>query len=236
MLLGVVMGLSDGISVLSASRNGISAVTAIRVGDLQPTNQTELNVAIAEQYGLNLYPQAVTLTSGVTRQLLVGLNGVTKSPDLKTVEISPKHSAKQKTKIKTIDESDRKNSTKSDKRSLMPSAYRTKIPTTDTPQTEPVKREEWEKQMLKLAFASLKDNPANAGEEMQTATFGDGKYRVIYHAPSEMLRIVDEVGNRGTLYKVERGKAVQVCLLAEDEKRSFEHDAKRHHLKGLQQG
>lgn len=70
-------------SVLSASRNGISAVTAIRVGDLQPTNQTELNVAIAEQEGLDLYPEAVMLTVGATRQLLVGLYGVEESPDLK---------------------------------------------------------------------------------------------------------------------------------------------------------
>ncbi|MCC5669344.1 hypothetical protein LC653_37310 [Nostoc sp. CHAB 5784] len=84
MSAGKVMGLSDGVSVLSASRNGISAVTALRVGELLPTNQTQLNVAIAESYGLKLYPQAVTLTEGMQRQLLVGLNEVIKSPDLKT--------------------------------------------------------------------------------------------------------------------------------------------------------
>jgi hypothetical protein len=39
-----------------------------------------------------------------------------------------------------------------------------------------VKREEWEKNMLILALASLKDNPANTGEEIQTATFTQGKY------------------------------------------------------------
>ena len=67
-----------------------------------------------------------------------------------------------------------------------------------------VKREEWEKQMLKLALASLKENPANAGEELQTATFCDGQYRVIHHVPSEMLRIVDEKENhRGALYKAQ---------------------------------
>jgi hypothetical protein len=110
----------------------------------------------------------------------------------------------------------------SDKRSLIPKAYRTEISTTDTPQTEPVKREEWEKQMLKLAIACLKDNPANTGEEMQTGTFGHGKYRVIYHAPSEMLRVVDEIDNRGTLYKLRRGEAVQVCKFTLDEKRDFE--------------
>ncbi|MEA5574613.1 hypothetical protein VB733_26455, partial [Calothrix sp. UHCC 0171] len=89
-------------------------------------------------------------------------------------------------------------------------------------QTEPVQREKWEKQMLKQAIACLKDNPANAGEEMQTATFGDGKYRVIYHEPSEMLRVVDEIGNRGTLYKLRRWEAVHVCKFTEEEKGSFE--------------
>ncbi|NJL81669.1 MAG: hypothetical protein HC917_28245 [Richelia sp. SM2_1_7] len=98
-----------------------------------------------------------------------------------------------------------------------------------------VKREEWEKQMLKLALASLKNNPANAGEEIQTATFSDDKYRVIHHTPSEMLRIVNEESHRGTLYKVQKGKPVQVCKFTEDEKRSFEHDAKQEQ-KGLQQG
>jgi hypothetical protein len=85
-----------------------------------------------------------------------------------------------------------------------------------------VKREEWEKNMLILALASLKDNPANAGEEMQTATFAQGKYRVIHHTPSQMLRIVDEENQRGTLYKVQKGKPVQVCEFTELEKRSFE--------------
>ena len=88
-----------------------------------------------------------------------------------------------------------------------------------------VKREEWEKQMLKLALASLKENPANAGEEIQTATFCDGQYRVIHHIPSEMLRIVDEKENhRGTLYKAQRGKPALVCNFTEDEKKSFEHN------------
>ncbi len=99
-----------------------------------------------------------------------------------------------------------------------------------------VKREEWEKQMLKQALASLKENPANADEEIQTATFGDGKYRVIHHIPSEMLRIVDEKENhRGTLYKAQRGKPVLVCNFTEDEKKSFEHGAFQEQ-KGLQQG
>jgi hypothetical protein len=118
----------------------------------------------------------------------------------------------------------------------------TKKSTADITQTEPVKREEWEKQMLKLAFVSLKNNPANVGEEIQTATFEDGKYRVIYHAPSEMVRITDEVNNRGTLYKVQREKPIQICEFTEDEKKNFEQkqhklikQIKPNHPQGLQQ-
>jgi hypothetical protein len=33
---------------------------------------------------------------------------------------------------------------------------------------------------------------------------------------------VDEVGNRGTLYRVQRGKPIQVCDFTENEKQNFE--------------
>ena len=89
--------------------------------------------------------------------------------------------------------------------------------------------------MLKLAIASLKANPANAGEEMQTATFCNGKYRVIYHTPSQMLRIVDEESDRGTLCKVQRGKAAQISRFTEDEKQSFELHTKQYQPQDLQQ-
>jgi hypothetical protein len=59
----------------------------------------------------------------------------------------------------------------------------------------------------------LKENPTNAAEEMQTATFGDGKYRVMYHTPSEKLRIIDEENQRGTLYKVQREKLLEYVTL-----------------------
>ncbi|MGD1872959.1 MAG: hypothetical protein ACFB02_07885 [Mastigocoleus sp.] len=98
-----------------------------------------------------------------------------------------------------------------------------------------VKREEWEKKMLKQALVSLKENPSNADEEIQTATFGDGKYRVIHHTPSQMLRIIDEENHRGTLYKAQKGKPALVCNFTEDEKKSFELDI-RQEQKGLQQG
>nr|WP_013334799.1 CARDB domain-containing protein [Gloeothece verrucosa]ADN18050.1 YD repeat protein [Gloeothece verrucosa PCC 7822] len=72
---GWVKGLTDGTTIFSASRGGIQAVTASRVGNiLAPSNDTEFNIALAEDYGLGIYPQAVTLTKGMTRQILVGIN------------------------------------------------------------------------------------------------------------------------------------------------------------------
>ncbi|MEH2362218.1 putative Ig domain-containing protein [Nostoc sp.] len=80
---GHVTGLTDGVSVLSASSHGIMAVTALRVGILSdPTTQDQLNVATAEDYGLDLYPHAVTLPVGVDRRLLVRLNAEDDSPQL----------------------------------------------------------------------------------------------------------------------------------------------------------
>ncbi|MCC5619765.1 hypothetical protein LC605_33080 [Nostoc sp. CHAB 5836] len=80
---GKVTGFSDGVSVLSASRNGITAVTALRVGELRSTNETEFNIELAEENGLNIYPKAIILPNGGTRQLLVGIEGIYGSPDRK---------------------------------------------------------------------------------------------------------------------------------------------------------
>ncbi len=81
---GKVTGLTDGTSIFSASHNNIQAVTAARVGEMPiPANDDEWNALLAEIYGLDVYPQAVTLTTGVKRSLLVGIEGLTDSPDLK---------------------------------------------------------------------------------------------------------------------------------------------------------
>ena len=46
---GDVTASSEGTTILSVKRNNISAVTAVRAGQLKtPQNQSELNVAIAE--------------------------------------------------------------------------------------------------------------------------------------------------------------------------------------------
>ncbi|WP_293308918.1 DUF4114 domain-containing protein [Microcoleus sp. PH2017_10_PVI_O_A] len=81
---GKVTGLVNGTSILSASRNNLQAVTAVRVGKLPaPTNDAEFNGALAEINGLNVYPKAVTMTAGMGRSLLVGIENIIKSPDLK---------------------------------------------------------------------------------------------------------------------------------------------------------
>ncbi|AFZ10908.1 Ig domain protein group 2 domain protein (plasmid) [Oscillatoria nigro-viridis PCC 7112] len=81
---GKVTGLVNGTSILSASRNNLQAVTAVRVGKLPaPTNDAEFNGALAEINGLNVYPKAVTMTAGMGRALLVGIENIIQSPDLK---------------------------------------------------------------------------------------------------------------------------------------------------------
>jgi hypothetical protein len=81
---GKVTGLTNGTSILSASRNNLQAVTAVRVGELPaPTNDAEFNGSLAEIYGLNVYPKAVTMTAGMGRSLLVGIENIIQSPDLK---------------------------------------------------------------------------------------------------------------------------------------------------------
>jgi large repetitive protein len=81
---GKITGLANGTSIFTASHNNIQAVTAARIGELPiPANDDEWNALLAEIYGLDVYPKAVTLTTGVKRSLLVGIQGLTDSPDLK---------------------------------------------------------------------------------------------------------------------------------------------------------
>ena len=69
--LGLIRAISDGVGIISASRNGISAVTATRVGIFNPVTDVDVVIAKAENYGLDVYPGAVTLIPGMERQILV---------------------------------------------------------------------------------------------------------------------------------------------------------------------
>ncbi|WP_341735970.1 DUF4114 domain-containing protein [Microcoleus sp. CAWBG640] len=72
---GKVTGLTKGTSILSASRNNLQAVTPIRIGTMPaPTTDAQLHQILAEMYGLDPYPDAVSLTPGSTRKLSLGLN------------------------------------------------------------------------------------------------------------------------------------------------------------------
>jgi hypothetical protein len=67
---GVITGVSNGTTIFSAERDSLTAVTASRVGQAGfPNTETELNTAIAEYSGLDVYPDAVTLTLDVERQI-----------------------------------------------------------------------------------------------------------------------------------------------------------------------
>ena len=82
-------------------------------------------------------------------------------------------------------------------------------------------RQPWEQKMLNLAFQSLQANPANAREEIQTASFANAKFRAIYHSPTETIHVVDENNHRGTLYKAKKGEKATICEFIQDEKEGF---------------
>ncbi|MBP0022028.1 MAG: DNA/RNA non-specific endonuclease [Cyanobacteria bacterium SBLK] len=81
---GWVTGDGEGATVLKATRDGITAVTAIRVGEAPDAeSEAEVDTLLAEAYGLEVYPEAVTLVAGTQRPLLVGIEEIADSPDLK---------------------------------------------------------------------------------------------------------------------------------------------------------
>ncbi len=189
-----------------------------------PTEVSEQKTAARINDTLNLPLEYDQLQNGQrTKFIAIELNELRELIDQISNQNQTKHSTTQLTEIKVIVPT---NSTQNNTPVAFPKEHSSNSTNKSLSEVSmKVKREEWEKQILKQALASLKENPANAGEEIQTATFGDGQYRVIHHVPSEMLRIVDEKENhRGTLYKVQRGKLFEVCKFTDDEKRSFERN------------
>ncbi|MEO1005448.1 MAG: tandem-95 repeat protein, partial [Cyanobacteria bacterium J06638_38] len=80
---GVITGVRNGTTIFSTERDGLSAATVSRVGDIPaPTDEASFNLALAEEQGLDIYPDAVTLTPGVDRQILVGIEGNIEDPEL----------------------------------------------------------------------------------------------------------------------------------------------------------
>ncbi len=86
--LGLIRAISDGVGIISASRNGISAVTATRVGTFNLVNAADVLIAKAEDYGLDVYPGAVTLIPGMERQILVSTLDGSESSNVLTASIA----------------------------------------------------------------------------------------------------------------------------------------------------
>ncbi len=84
---GWVTGLENGTAILRASRDGIEAVTATRVGVLESNTEAEFTIELAEQFGLDVFPQTATMTVGTVTQIYVSLaGGLPDEPDLSTEE------------------------------------------------------------------------------------------------------------------------------------------------------
>ena len=89
---GVITGVANGTTIFSVERNGLSGVTASRVGQAGfPNTEAELNTAIAEYYGLDVYPDASTLTVDTQRQIIVGIKGQADSADLSDDETGTRY-------------------------------------------------------------------------------------------------------------------------------------------------
>ena len=89
---GVITGVANDTTIFSVERNDLTAVTASRVGQAGfPNTEAELNTAIAEYYGLDVYPDASTLTIGTERQILVGIEGQADSADLSDDETGTRY-------------------------------------------------------------------------------------------------------------------------------------------------
>ena len=85
---GLLTGLKDGTTILSAERDGISLATAAKVGKTTaPTNSAEFYANIAEKSGLDIFPEAVTIAPGVTIPIDVSVGqDFTQGPDLSVFE------------------------------------------------------------------------------------------------------------------------------------------------------
>jgi len=84
---GLLRGLSPGTTIITGARDGVEAVLATRVGEIEPTTESELVVELAEQFGLDVFPRALTITEGTVSPIYVSLaGGLPDEPDLSTEE------------------------------------------------------------------------------------------------------------------------------------------------------
>ncbi len=94
---------------------------------------------------------------------------------------------------------------------------------TQTPQVEQSvipPRPNWERKMITAALRSLETNPANASADTKVASLGK-RYAVVYTTKDETLQILDVSGDRGTLYKAQKGQPAEVIQFSDQEKATF---------------
>ncbi len=94
---------------------------------------------------------------------------------------------------------------------------------TQTPQVEQSAippRPDWERKIITAALRSLETNPANVSTETKVASLGK-RYAVVYTTKDETLQILDVSGDRGTLYKAQKGQLAEVIKFSEQEKAAF---------------
>ncbi|BAZ46381.1 DNA/RNA non-specific endonuclease [Chondrocystis sp. NIES-4102] len=84
---GVVIGVSNGDSIINAQRDKFTAVTATNVGkSITPTTEAELYENIAEEYGLEVFPKAASIAPGEVIPLDVTAGQSADRPDLSSYE------------------------------------------------------------------------------------------------------------------------------------------------------
>ena len=84
---GLVVGLSDGDSILTARRDTFTAVTTTQIGESEtPTTEAQFYEDIAEEYGLDVFPKAVSMTPGGIIPIDVTAGQSADRPDLSSYE------------------------------------------------------------------------------------------------------------------------------------------------------
>ena len=94
---------------------------------------------------------------------------------------------------------------------------------TQTPQVEQTAippRPNWERKIITAALRSLETNPANASADTKVASLGK-RYAVVYTTLDETLQILDVSGDRGTLYKAQKGQPAELIQFSDQEKATF---------------
>jgi hypothetical protein len=93
----------------------------------------------------------------------------------------------------------------------------------NTPDKEATQeRPNWERKVISTVFKSLEANPSNPTSETKVARFGDGKYAAVFNTHNQTLQILDATGERGTLYKAQKGQTAEIIKFTENEKASFD--------------